>query len=101
MAGKGPGFESLMHGGGVADGDGAEGEAVVALIEADDLGFFGFTGELPVLEGEFEGGFVGGGAVVGEEGAGESWWGYGGEFMGEEEGLVVASGYVGGIGEFG
>lgn len=50
-----------------ADAEGAEGVAVVALVHADEGFFFGAADVVPVLDGNFEGGFDGAGAVGGEE----------------------------------
>ncbi len=50
-----------------ADAESAEGVAVVALVHADEGFFFGATDVVPVLDGNFEGGFDGAGAVGGEE----------------------------------
>ena len=50
-----------------ADAEGAEGVAVVALVHADEGFFFGSADVVPVLDGDFEGGFDGAGAIGGEE----------------------------------
>lgn len=62
-------FGVHVHG---AYGEGADGFAVVGFGEAHEAGSFGMAGLVVVLEGHFQSGFHGGGAVVMEGESGEA-----------------------------
>ncbi len=80
------GAEAFVVGGDAGGGQCAHGDAVVAHFAGDDLDLVGLAFEVPVVAGDFEGGFVRLGAAGGEvdvvEGAGEELGEFGGELDG-------------------
>ena len=52
-----------------ADGHGADGVSMIGVLESDDRNFPRATNILPILNGDFESDFHGGGAIVGKENA--------------------------------
>lgn len=63
--------EGLIENRWAADAHCAEGVAVIAHVEGDEFFLLFLAGVEPVLEGHFQGGFDGGGAIVGKEDPGE------------------------------
>ena len=61
----------------------AKGVTVVALVHADKCSFFGATDVVPILDGNFERGFYGAGAVASEYDVAVGGWHEVGEDFGE------------------
>lgn len=96
--------EGAKHGveaGNAAEADIAEGIAVVGAVEGEEEAALGFGGIFlaPVLEGEFEGHFDGGGSRVGEEDTGQPGWSKLGKPAGEADGRFVGQAQEGGVGD--
>lgn len=86
--------------GDAAEAGGTEGVAMVGAVEGDEGVALRTAVLLPVLEGHADGGFDGGGAVVGEEGAGDFAAGEEiDEFFGEADGGLVGEAEEGGVGD--